>query len=114
MRQENYGFGKLERVKEENSQINLDFNLNLDDISIVYKSKSPILGHLPYFEKYRFIGDVELISGRGYKQNNGEPYKHPGKDIAKPKPFFTPGTKIFNNVGQIKLNYDGLWCLKDV
>lgn len=112
----NYGFGKIEKVditpEIEYDKLGFKFNLHADEEvhidSIGIPNKKPILAHLSYSEKYCFSGDIELISGRGYRIDEKETHRYPGASITSPKPYFTPGT-IVHNLQKIKLNYTGSW-----
>lgn len=107
------GFGKIQKVYDV-SDVDLDilrFKFSPDLNGKVYielGDRSPILGHMRYSEKYKFRGDIEMISGREYSKNEKEINVNPGKDIVKPEPHFTPGTVVYNS-NKVELNYGGIW-----
>lgn len=95
----NYGFGMIERLSKipKPKYDNLEFNLNSDEVRIKLEANKPILAHLCYTERDQFSGDVELISGRGYKKEE-ETHENPGMSIAQPKLYFTPGTSVKGDI----------------
>lgn len=109
----NYGFGRIEKldVTSRDSLLNLKFDLKDERVCIDF-TDGIILGHMRYSEKYRFIGDVELVSGREYKPETKSrkkgTHRNPGEKIPLPEPHFTPGTLIYN-LQKVELDYRGIW-----
>jgi hypothetical protein len=114
----NYGFGKIEKLDPSHIQpLELCFKFDMnskDKVCIEHMDENPILSHLWYSEKYQFCGDIELISGRGYKENKDnqqrETHKKPGKRIAPSNLCFTPGT-VVHKLEKVEIDYSGVWKL---
>lgn len=111
----NYGFGKIERLDmiPDKNLMNLKFDLNSDErVCVDFTDETHILGHMSYSKEYQFRGDVELISGRGYKAdekgNEKGPCHNPGIDVVPPRPYFTPGTFIYRPK-KVEMDYRGIW-----
>lgn len=111
----NYGFGKIEKVDAAPIDHKLGFEFDLsskENVCIKPIDKNSILSHLRYSETCRFCGDIELISGRGYKENKDnqdkETHKDPGKCVAQPDICFVPGTVVYN-LEKVEIDYSGVW-----
>lgn len=70
------------------------------------KTKLVIDGHMDYKKELDFIGDIEVISGRSYKNDqNTNRNSKPGENINNNRLCFVPGT-IIENIDSEKINYD--------
>lgn len=98
----NIGFGKIELNSfniGKNYYTGMDESINKGEIVIETKNGSPIINHVSYNEQLGFHGDIELLSGRQYYNNNNsgkikgkKQYEKPGEYIVVPKYYFAPGT----------------------
>jgi len=110
----NCGFGRIEKLNKnpDDDLLDLEFDLKDEKVCINSSDKTPILGHVKYSEKYQFRGDVELVSGRGYKaekkNKDKRTHRNPGAETAAPEPYFTPGTVIYNHQ-KVEIDYRGIW-----
>jgi len=99
-----YGFGHviLDSFNDKR-RIPLDVELSTDIII----SDRFLKGHMKYSDDFRFMGDVELISGRGYiDPETGKRNGRPGGIILKPEYYLSPGTFIEDESSLI-LSWDG-------
>lgn len=101
-----YGLVKFEK-KSPDKKIKFDEIKNPNDnegLIVEYKEISPILSHIKYNNRLPFQGDLEILSGRGYSQNDQENnnYKRmPGSNLATKGLYFSPGT-IFRTKEPLK------------
>jgi len=115
-----YGFGRIEKIDE--TQLpryrSLKFNPDSNEISVSLQADEPILSHVDYRKGMHFKGDIELISGRGYR-NGGKNEKsmanthiNPGESISRPRVCFAPGT-VFDTGINIVVDEFGVWRLNE-
>ncbi len=102
-----YGFGHvlLDSVdKIKISSLNIERN---NDIITISKNR-----YLPFHVKYKkeigFIGNIELLTGRGFfdPKKASKNRNNPGKELSKAEHYFSPGTKILKEI-KVRLDWDG-------
>jgi len=114
--EQKYGFGIVELTGIGNIKYPVSFTFDNDEITFEVNENTPLFSHLEYSTNLPFKGDIELVSGREYKdpRENGENdkrYHHPGKKITKTKRYFAPGTIILEKI-EVLMDYCGLLTLK--
>lgn len=98
-----YGFGHV--VLEAINKIDPPFKLEIEDNITV--SNKFLIGHLKYDKGSKFIGDLELLAGRGYfDPETHKSSSKPGEIILKPQYYFTPGTRLLDK-RDFKMCWDG-------
>jgi len=119
----NYGFGtvKLESIAKKKMPIN-DQPEN-ERIVIPLENDKPILSHLTYHPEMHFVGEIELVKGRGYfnveKENASRDasrdastdrfYKeNPGEVISSAGYCFSPGSLLRSDCKKVVLEWNGI------
>jgi len=110
-----YGFGHVLFDSILNVKFPIEVVENRNELYVKIKKERPLLGHLQYDKGIRFVGDIELLSGRGYldpktiksdEYNKSLSHKS-GAVISKPEYYFSPGTKILTDDQKYILIWDG-------
>ncbi len=99
--EQGYGFGsvKLESISDNKAFLIRDIP-DGEEINIITKEDEPILSHLKYDERVPFRGEIELLTGRGYLDIDGENRekseykKSAGGKLARLGYYFSPGTFV--------------------
>jgi len=98
-----YGFGHV--LLDGINKIDPPFEVEIKDSVTV--SSEFLISHLKYDKNLNFMGDLELLAGRGYfdpeTQRGGS---GPGATISKPQYYFTPGTKLEDKT-YFQMRWDG-------
>lgn len=115
--EQGYGFGlvKLESILNE-KLFPIKDNPNEKEINIIVEEDKPILSHLKYVKNIPLKGEVELLTGRGYfdiegnSQKTGNGYKeNPGSILNSPNYYFSPGTFVnLENNRELLLDWNGI------
>ncbi len=104
-----YGFGHV--LLDAINKVEPPFKLKTkDDITV---SNKFLIGHLKYDKNLNFMGDLELLAGRGYfDPETHKSGSRPGETILKPQYYFTPGTRLRDKT-DFKMRWDGKLTLQN-
>ncbi len=90
--EQNYGFGLVELESIPNEKISpINDNLKNEQIKINIEESDPIISHIKYVKNVSFQGDIEILTGRGYKETSYKYKKSPGQELSEPGYYFAPG-----------------------
>jgi len=109
-----YGFGHVLFSSINNARFPIKGKVENDKIKVEINKEEPLPAHFEYEKNMKFMGEIELLTGRGYfdpkklknDKNNAKTADNPGEIISKPEYYFSPGTILRNNITGI-VNWDG-------
>lgn len=109
----NYGFGRVKQIACSDvlaQELEKFWGFNPEAISL--KEPKVLLGHLPYRPDLMFLGDIEILAGREYPQDNATAeFINAGKHISNSGYYFVPGTQLLIEDAQsLSLNAWGQLC----
>ncbi len=100
----NYGFGRLQRATVPDdckSSMNRIREMQPEEEIAIDRNK-PLIGHLPYCECKWFVGDIEILAGREYAQeDSAKEFINPGKHSINSGYYFVPGTRVDAGVARM-------------
>lgn len=106
----NYGFGRVVSEKPDDTLkevLGRTFGPDAKSAGVTLR------GHCKYDPRVQFRGDVELLSGRTYDLTApNEAFHGPGRMCEMLGPFFTPGTVLLDNPGELERDYWGMLAIK--
>ena len=109
-----YGFGHVLFSSINNVRFPMKEKVEDDKIKVEINKEESLPAHFKYEKNIKFMGEIELLTGRGYfdpeklknDKNNTKIAGNPGGIISKPQYYFSPGTVLRDNTIGI-VNWDG-------